>query len=91
MTMARTSAIRVRPLLRDGGLLAGFDAAPVKAAEVDRVEQQRREAALAGEIGDEAPCERKQKRRAFDEQSGWIASSGRFLSMKAPAYTSSIL
>src|SRR5208337_2670659 len=70
MTMAHTSAILDLPrhLLGDGGLLARFHAAPVKAAEVDRVEQQRREAALAGEIGDEAPCEREQKRRAFDKQ-----------------------
>ena len=40
----------------------------VEAAEVDGVEQQGREAAFAGDVGDEAAQEREQDRRAVDEQ-----------------------
>ena len=42
----------------------------IKAAEVDGIEEQRREAAFAGEIGGQAAQERKEKQRAVDQQEG---------------------
>ena len=42
--------------------------APEQRDEVDRVDHQRREAAVAGGIGDDAPREREQQARAFDQQ-----------------------
>ena len=43
-------------------------AAHVERGEIERVEQQRREAALARDVGDDAAQEREQDRRAVDEQ-----------------------
>src|SRR5215831_13114324 len=51
------------PLLR-GLLLALHE----QGGEIDRVEQQRRKAAFPRQIGNDAPQERKQQRRAVDQQ-----------------------
>src|SRR5581483_1407034 len=52
-------------LLRCPGLLLALHE---EGGEVDRIEQERRKAALAREVGDEAAQEREQQRRAVDQQ-----------------------
>src|SRR3546814_5634268 len=48
------------------GLLLCRDALLVQTAEVDRVDQQRREAAVADRIGDDLAREREQQARSLD-------------------------
>src|SRR5262249_2446484 len=49
-----------------GGLRRGL--AAIEVEEIDRLDQQRQEAALAGRVGDQGAREREQQARALDQQ-----------------------